>query len=157
MNTEDGSSSGSLIKRWVGGLLSRLRINEPENQEQLVQVLNEARGRHLMDAEALSMMEPQPVFSETKARGRWMQSVTWDHWKLIYNRKFDIPMLFNLAEDPGETLAVNEEHPEIFENLKAALDLWSDEIQQKSRGVEVSQPEFTPEQLEQLRSLGYVQ
>ena len=57
-----------MIKRWVGGLLSRLRINEPENQEQLVQVLNEARGRHLMDAEALSMMEGVLQVSELRVR-----------------------------------------------------------------------------------------
>jgi arylsulfatase A-like enzyme len=152
-----GNSPRIVVDQHVGlvdlvpTLLAHIGLSAPKNYRL------DGRVLPLSDAEALSKMEPQPVFSETKARGRWMQSVTWDHWKLIYNRKFDIPMLFNLAEDPGETSAVNEEHPEIFENLKAALNLWSDEIQQKSQGVEVSQPEFTPEQLEQLRSLGYVQ
>lgn len=68
MNTEDGSRRGSFVRRWFGGILSRLGTNEPENQEELVQVLNEARGRHLMDAEALSMMEGVLQVSELRVR-----------------------------------------------------------------------------------------
>jgi arylsulfatase len=152
-----GKSSRVIVDQQVGlvdlvpTLLAHLGISTPRSYRL------DGRVLPLGDAQALSKMEPQPVFSETKARGRWIQSVTWDHWKLIHNRKFDIHMLFDLAEDPGEMSAVNENNPEILDNLKAALNLWSNELEQKSRGVKVSQPEFSPEQLEQLRSLGYVQ
>jgi hypothetical protein len=86
-----------------------------------------------------------------------MQAVTWSRWKLIHNRKFDLQMLFNLDEDPGESRTVNEDNPEILQKLAAILAKWSDDVERKSRGVKVSAPEFSPEEIERLRSLGYVQ
>ena len=68
MNSEDGSSRGSFMKRWLGKLLSPLVENEPENQEQLIHVLKDACKRNLMDLDALSMMEGVLQVSELRVR-----------------------------------------------------------------------------------------
>jgi magnesium and cobalt transporter len=60
--------SGSFIGRWIGKLASRFTTTEPETQDQLVQILKQAQSQHLMDAEALSMMEGVLQVSELRVR-----------------------------------------------------------------------------------------
>jgi len=68
MNTKDPSPDGSSIRRRLGRLLAVLAPVEPENQEELVQILKQARRHHLMDGEALSMMEGVLQVSELRVR-----------------------------------------------------------------------------------------
>jgi len=68
MNTKDPSPDGSSIRRRLGRLLAALAPVEPENQEELVQILKQARRHHLMDGEALSMMEGVLQVSELRVR-----------------------------------------------------------------------------------------
>ncbi len=58
----------SSLRRFLSRLLKPLVQTEPENREQLVQVLKQARTRHLMDGEALSMMEAVLQVSELRVR-----------------------------------------------------------------------------------------
>lgn len=62
------SKSDSFIGRLIGRLVSRISSTEPETQDQLVQILKQARRRQLMDAEALSMMEGVLQVSELRVR-----------------------------------------------------------------------------------------
>jgi magnesium and cobalt transporter len=53
------------------GLLERLSsmlLREPEDREQLIELLHSAFERHLLDAEALSMIEGVLQVSETQVR-----------------------------------------------------------------------------------------
>ncbi|WP_293647695.1 HlyC/CorC family transporter [Thiolapillus sp.] len=68
MNAKPSPSFSSQFKRTLGRLLKPLVQTEPENREQLVQVLKQARSRHLMDGEALSMMEAVLQVSELRVR-----------------------------------------------------------------------------------------
>src|SRR5437764_7914366 len=53
----------SLLER-----LSSLLLREPEDREQLIELLHSAFERHLLDAEALSMIEGVLQVSETQVR-----------------------------------------------------------------------------------------
>ncbi len=68
MNTKDPSPDGSSIRKRLGRLLAALAPVEPESQEELVQILKQARRHHLMDGEALSMMEGVLQVSELRVR-----------------------------------------------------------------------------------------
>ena len=57
------SSKPSLLER-----LSSLLLREPEDREQLIALLHSAFERHLLDAEALSMIEGVMQVSETQVR-----------------------------------------------------------------------------------------
>ncbi len=59
----DDPPKPSLLER-----LSSLLLREPEDREQLVQLLHSAFERHLLDAEALSMIEGVLQVSETQVR-----------------------------------------------------------------------------------------
>ncbi|HEX4782274.1 MAG TPA: transporter associated domain-containing protein [Usitatibacter sp.] len=59
----DDHSKPSLLER-----LSSLLLREPEDRDQLVQLLHSAFERHLLDAEALSMIEGVLQVSETQVR-----------------------------------------------------------------------------------------
>ncbi len=60
-------TSGSSPKSWLEKILQGFG-NEPENREQLIQLLRDAKQRALMDAEALSMMEGVLEVSELQVR-----------------------------------------------------------------------------------------
>ena len=60
--------SGSFIGRWIRRLVSRFTTTDPENQDELIEILKQAQGRHLMDTEALAMMEGALQVSELRVR-----------------------------------------------------------------------------------------
>ncbi|PLY17018.1 MAG: magnesium/cobalt efflux protein [Sedimenticola sp.] len=65
--SNDDSSSGSLPRAWIKNFL-RTFGNEPENKEQLLELLRDAKKRALLDTEALSMMEGVLQVSEMRVR-----------------------------------------------------------------------------------------
>ncbi len=65
---DNSPSKFSSLRRFLNRVLKPLLQAEPENREQLVQVLKQARTRHLMDGEALSMMEAVLQVSELRVR-----------------------------------------------------------------------------------------
>ncbi|BAO45749.1 HlyC/CorC family transporter [Thiolapillus brandeum] len=64
----DSGNSDSRLRKGLRGLLAPLLKHGPENREELVGVLKQARARHLMDGEALSMMEAVLEVSELRVR-----------------------------------------------------------------------------------------
>ncbi len=68
MTNDDTPGDEPPLRKRLLRLLARLAPPEPENREELVQVLKEARRRHLMDGEALSMMEGVLQVSELRVR-----------------------------------------------------------------------------------------
>jgi magnesium and cobalt transporter len=66
MTSEDRLSSGS-SKRWLERI-SRMFGSEPQDKEQIYELLKEASERELLDDDALSMMEGAMLVSERRAR-----------------------------------------------------------------------------------------
>jgi arylsulfatase A-like enzyme len=93
------------------------------------------------------------IISET---GRWatLQSLMWKGWKLIYDPTTGSRELYNLTNDPAESNNVAMENEEVLREMKTILQDWS-KVLGKPR-TEGRQPEFTEEQKERLRSLGYL-
>lgn len=65
--SSDGTTSGSMHRSWLKKMLQAFG-NEPENREQLIQLLRDAKRRALLDTEALSMMEGVLQVSELRVR-----------------------------------------------------------------------------------------
>lgn len=66
-------------------------------------------------------------------------------------------LLYDLAEDPFATRAVNDAHPELVTRYAARLaELWQAHRALAQRFVEAEEPALDTEQLEQLQALGYV-
>lgn len=68
MTSSSGPRGGSFIKQWLTKLIARFLPNEPENQEQLVQTLKDAKSRNLLGADTLSMMEGALQVTELRVR-----------------------------------------------------------------------------------------
>jgi magnesium and cobalt transporter len=66
MNNEDRSSSGS-SSRWLERI-SRMFGSEPQDKDEIYDLLKEASERELLDDDALSMMEGAMLVSERRAR-----------------------------------------------------------------------------------------
>jgi len=66
MNSEDRSTNGS-SRNWLERI-SRLFGSEPQDKQELYELLKEASERDLLDDDALSMMEGAMLVSERRAR-----------------------------------------------------------------------------------------
>ncbi|HHQ43215.1 MAG TPA: CBS domain-containing protein [Chromatiales bacterium] len=66
--SEDRSSDGSGAQRSWLERLGQLLLREPQDREQLVELLREAQGRGLIDADALTMIEGVLQVSEMQVR-----------------------------------------------------------------------------------------
>jgi arylsulfatase A-like enzyme len=66
-------------------------------------------------------------------------------------------LLYDLERDPFATRAVNDEHPELVERYRRLLyRQWQAHLALAQRFTEAGEVALTPEQLQQLRALGYI-
>ena len=91
MNSEDRSPSGS-SRKWIERI-SRIFGSEPQDKQELYELLKEASERELLDDDALSMMEGAMLVSERRAR-----DVMTPRSKLeVVNRKADLDEVLGVA------------------------------------------------------------
>ncbi|MCZ6507248.1 MAG: sulfatase-like hydrolase/transferase, partial [Acidobacteria bacterium] len=98
-------------------------------------------------------------FSAVWARQHWqdkdrsIQSVRSRRWKLVFypGIEADRVRLFDLAEDPGEHVDVGDRNPEIRDRLLAELEAWHG-----TNGARAEEVDLTPEEVENLKALGYL-
>jgi arylsulfatase A-like enzyme len=82
-------------------------------------------------------------------------------FKLIHNRvrKGDTPEyeLFDVTKDPGEHTNVASDHPDVVKRLSEALDGWYKMVNEAKLASDAESTEgLSQQQLERLRSLGYI-
>ncbi|SHG37608.1 sulfatase family protein [Halobaculum gomorrense] len=78
-----------------------------------------------------------------------------DRWKYLYDGKTDEQSLFDLAEDPGETDDVADQHPGTIERFRKRLNDRFEKIEETSEDVEVPDVDDDEGVEERLRALGY--
>jgi len=101
---------------------------------------------------------PQPAGSEPD-RGRHAVPAG-GRWGSVHPYFEGAPrlLLYDLAADPFARRAVNDEHPDLVAKYRAALlEQWAAHQALASRFTEANEVALTPEQLRQLRALGYIQ
>lgn len=132
--------------------------------------MKEGRGSTLDEVAARYGWSRRAVFSEKAEathRGspppRDLESyaVILDGWKLIHNIQApdDRPEfeLFRHAEDPLNLENVGADHPEVVDRLRAEIDSWRETTLAARLPEEVDTQGLSPEELERLRGLGYIQ
>lgn len=97
------------------------------------------------------------IFSETKRLAN-LHAVTKDGWKLIVNADNREVKLFNFESDPGEKENKAETEQENLFAFQDTLREWYRHINQKKSRLKLEKedPNLTSEQVEILRSLGYI-
>jgi len=81
--TSDRSSDGSRPRGWLDRL-SQLFGGEPQDREQLIELLRDAKGRALFDTDALSMMEGVLQVADLRVR-----DITIPRAEMVYVRRDD--------------------------------------------------------------------
>ena len=152
--------------------LSGLAKPEAAQGDSLLPLIAEAAG-----IETEIRWHPRPVFAERKnippsggvatrveAYDRDVDShaIIVDGWKLIHNVRYtgDYPEfeLFEHDEDPLDLENVASEHPDIVERLAAQLEDWHQFVTAaRLPEDEEAADGMSPQELERLRSLGYIQ
>ena len=122
-------------------------------------------GRPL-DLDGGDSIADKPIFSETfnpqKARPNVrpiaFRSIVFANWKLIYDEIKDSTQVYDLSEDPHERNDLSGQHSEQNRMLKGLLSKWINYVKTKQRvGPAPDESElFTPEEIEELKSLGYL-
>jgi arylsulfatase A-like enzyme len=74
-------------------------------------------------------------------------------WKYIVGEEEGTRELFNLQEDPGELVNVCERFPAVADELQEKLAAWKEAFGREDGGLET----LSPEDLERLKALGYVE
>ena len=143
--------------------LSRIPVPEIAQGQSLLPLL--ARGRPATELG----WQPRPAFSERELApiafsgvdtGRACLSIVDNGWKLIHNTegRSDLPEyeLYDHRSDPLNLVDVAAQHPDVVERLNLKLASWHEEAL-AARVEPEADAELSPEELNQLRALGYVQ
>lgn len=89
-------------------------------------------------------------------------AIVWDGWKLIHNKErpegYPEFELFDHQEDPLNHVNLAAQYPDKVEELKGLLDSWQQWVDARSLPSDADLTDgLSSEELERLRSLGYVQ
>jgi len=98
--------------------------------------------------------EPRAFFGEADWRtpeDDVTRSVRLGHVKLLHDRLRDRTQLYDLETDPAERRDLSASNPDLVRDLRARLD-----AHVATRRETRDAPDFTPEEVERLRALGYL-
>lgn len=109
--------------------------------------------------------QPQPAISEniTSKSGELLATaISSSEWRLIHNTVIpneDRPEyeLFDRRTDPLDLKNVADEHADIVERMKKELEQWRESAVTAKLSAEDSTADMTPQEIEKLKSLGYLQ
>lgn len=102
--------------------------------------------------------EPRLAFSEAGMRGREpLSALREERFKWIQLRDGSEGWLYDLESDPGETLDVAAEHPEVVQRLKSELKRIRESSLAKSKLYSHSTVAIPPSEREDLNALGYTE
>ena len=152
-------------------LLNASGLAVPENAQgqnllPLVAAYRDAEGEAATKAAAALGWESRPAVSEEHSRDDdddkddESYSVVLAGWKLIHNVKTqDKPEfeLFDHRADPFDVTNVAEEHPERVKALEAELVTWRKMVTAAKLPADMSTEGMSSEEINRLRSLGYIQ
>ena len=171
-----------LMFRWPGTIPGGLAIDKHTQLIDIMPTLMEISGLTAVEAmqgqslvplvhgDAPSVWDTRPVFSEKAAtndnmspppRNTESYAVSVGPWKLIQNRIRSEGMpefeLYETESDPLDHLDVSSEHQDVVEDLAREIDRWH-RISEAARLPDDSESSegLTQDQLERLRSLGYI-
>jgi arylsulfatase A-like enzyme len=147
------SNKGKVIEDYIGLIdlmptiadLAGLRI--PEAYEYDGKSIELDREKRLKNS---------PIISETSRQAE-MQSVTWKQWKFIHNLETGMKELYNLKKDPTELKNIISDNEKILKEMEAILREWNDYTKKKTSDADFQKPAFQKDQIERLKSLGYIQ
>ena len=86
--------------------------------------------------------------------------MVYDDWKFIHRFGESPDLLFSLDSDPREWTNLTTSHPEIVEEAESILDTYSQWVKMSRQELGLAtddELDLTPEMLEDLKALGYIQ
>lgn len=174
-----------LIMRWPGVLPAGVRVAETVQTIDMMPTVLTLSGLSPTDnAQGQSLL---PLIDGIEAPGSWQRrpaitekadtsgntftpppqdteaaSLVFDGWKLIHNTKRHEGKpeyeLFQHREDPLNLVDVSAEHPEVVARLAPLLDRWRQQAEAERLSTdEEASSNMSAEDMERLRSLGYIQ
>jgi arylsulfatase A-like enzyme len=117
-------------------------------------------GDNIMSQEVESIEQNGNIaFSEgssSRSKGNLTHGIIYDQWKLIKNLTDNTYELYDMENDPGEKINLIESEKKNLVNTRKDL-LSKMNSFKKQRLVELQKVEFTDEEVERLKALGYIQ
>lgn len=157
-----------LIIRWPGGpgpMRVQRQVELIDLRDSVLSILgidpeSETQGEdftaHLSSAAAPAPERPafaQTNFENPRPSYRMSLGVRLPPWKYIESPELGLVELYDLDSDPDELVDLSSERPEVRESMAQLLRGWTAGTEARA----VAPEELTPEKLEALRALGYIQ
>ena len=155
-----------LILRWpkvlpagrrIGGTVRLLDLMPTLLEQLQLSAITGMQGRSLTpDIAGSPPTQPAPAFSEGVKWKPEDKSFYLGDWKLIVKANRKIHLLYNVADDPKEQNNLYAQYPAKAKELVGLLLEQMNCNKQLASETKAQQVPITPEQYEQLKSLGYV-
>ncbi len=128
-STDEGGVRSPLVMRWPETIDGGRKIAEIAGAIDFFPTLLDLCGVPLPTKLNLDGRSLSPLVLNTKEK--WPERLLFSHWNgrvSARNQKFRLDHegnLFDLEKDPGQSMPVQKQYPEIFQGLKDSIDHWS--------------------------------
>jgi arylsulfatase A-like enzyme len=166
-----------LFFSWPAGLPGRVVVSETVRSIDIMPTVVQLSGlpapAQMQGQSLLPLMtqstdggwQPQPAVSEnvtSKSGDLVATAISSGDWRLIHNTVIpnaDRPEyeLFNRRADPLDRQNLAGENPDVVERMKKELDAWRKSAVEAKLSAEDSTVDMTPQEIERLKGLGYLQ
>lgn len=131
-STDEGGVRVPMFIKWGDILPAGKRIYEIAGAIDLLPTLADLAGINLNGARKLDGVSLKPLL--TKEKPIWQERLLFSYWNgktSVRSQNFRLDekrQLFDIINDPGQRIAVNEKFPEITQQLIHAADNWESEV-----------------------------
>lgn len=157
-----------LIVRW-GNEIKKGRVVESVSTADITPTILDITGIEAGNLDGVSLLgmlrgevsggEPRDIYSEVDFRSSGIEAyklgLVNNEWKFVLDKKRQAAELLNLLQDPGEKRSVLDREPKRGAEMEGKVFNYRDTKQSAGVNEDAKAPE-TPEEVEQLKSLGYL-
>ncbi|MEZ6055974.1 MAG: sulfatase-like hydrolase/transferase [Planctomycetaceae bacterium] len=148
-STDEGGIRSTCFVRWPGKLPAGTQVSQIAGAIDLLPTLTSLAGVDRVGEKPLDGRDLSPLLKQQKID--WSDRMLFSHWagrvsvRTQQHRFDDKGKLFDMIADPGQTIPINDQQPELVKHFESEVSKWMKDVQRPKQTITVTLGNSNPE------------